>query len=109
MQVWLKQKHLAEDEDQATACGTHEEFAKFWVDFTAKDHAKFEDNHRSGWRVWAKKYQSYAAGVQDFMNDFQGMLDACRALGRPYAGAAIGIVTVLSVVSSWASYLCSIR
>ncbi|KAF1816128.1 hypothetical protein P152DRAFT_454367 [Eremomyces bilateralis CBS 781.70] len=96
----LKRRGLGRYEEKAIACSSAEEFAGFWTEFSDHAQVKFENRHIDGWRRRTRKFQSFAEGVRTFMDEIKPVLDACREMGKPYSGFAIGTMAILFVVGS---------
>ncbi|KAL8653829.1 MAG: hypothetical protein Q9210_001858 [Variospora velana] len=60
---------------------------------------EFDRNHEKGCGLFSKNYQSSAAAIQPFMNEFSPIIQVVRDFGAPYGGLAMGTVTLLFAVA----------
>ena len=60
--------------------------------------ANFDHSHEKGCGLWTKRYQSSAAFIQPFMNDFSPIIQIVRDFGAPYGAVAVGTMSLLFAV-----------
>lgn len=78
---------------------TIEQFNNFFLEPTQNAQSDFDKDHERGPKSLARAYQSLSVKAMDFMNQFSPVLELVQACGAPYGGIAVGIVSVLFVVS----------
>lgn len=73
-------------------------FKEYWEETnSAKEH--FDRSHEKGCGLWAKRYQSSAAFVQPFLDDFSPIVNIVKDFGAPYGAVAVGTMSLLFAVS----------
>ncbi|KAH7869167.1 uncharacterized protein C8R40DRAFT_1060150 [Lentinula edodes] len=96
---WLQTQKLDSLETAALACRTFRDVAEFWSDRSTGAESQFKLQHRTGWKLWTKKYQEFSEGALSFMQDLKPLFDIVTGMGIPYVGLAIGTVTMLFTFS----------
>lgn len=99
---------FSKEEKAAFRINSAAEFDEYWQ---ATNDAKtiFDHSHERGCSWWAKRYQTTAASVQPFMNDLSPLIEIVRNFGAPYGNIAVGVISLLFVVSFPARYLLYIE
>ncbi|GAW06226.1 hypothetical protein LENED_008133 [Lentinula edodes] len=70
-----------------------------WTKLLQRAESQFKLQHRTGWKLWTKKYQEFSEGALSFMQDLKPLFDIVTGMGIPYVGLAIGTVTMLFTFS----------
>jgi hypothetical protein len=93
----MQSKDFSEDEKTAVQYDTLAEFKDHWAKAN-EAKSDFDSSHEKGCGLWAKRYQSLATVVQNFMDDFSPLVQIIKDFGAPYGGVALGTISVLFVV-----------
>lgn len=97
LHCWLKAKKvIGAVEKECLDCKSYDDFAVYWTSLL--ERTKYAFDHPKGWRKWARKYQSFAAGADHFMKDFSPIVELVQKAGEPYSGLAVGTISVLFIV-----------
>ncbi|KAL9625327.1 MAG: hypothetical protein Q9160_000390 [Pyrenula sp. 1 TL-2023] len=95
---WLKKKNLiSEEEKRCLDYESYHDVASHWAGLSEQTKINFD--RQRGWRRWARKYQSFAAGADQFMKDFNPIVEWAQAAGGPYSGLAIGTICALFTIA----------
>lgn len=91
-------KEFSENEKAAFKVDSVAAFSDYWQK-TNSAKEDFDRSHEKGCGLWAKRYQSSAAFVQPFMDDFSPIVEIVKDFGAPYGGVAVGTISLLFAVS----------
>lgn len=98
-QEWvLGSKEFSNTEKAAFKVDSVPAFQKYWEE-TNSARERFDRNHERGCGLWARRYQSSAAFIQPFMDDFSPIIKVVKDLGAPYGAVAVGTISLLFAVS----------
>lgn len=92
-------KGFSETEKAAIKLDTVEKFYIFW-ERAHNEQGAFDRSHERGCGLWSKRYQSSAAIIQGFMEDFSPVIKIVQDFAAPYGGMAVGTMSVLFAVGS---------
>lgn len=91
-------KGFSENEKAALKVDSVAAFKDYWEEANSAKE-KFDRSHEKGCGLWAKRYQSSAAVIQPFVNDFSPIIQIVRDFGAPYGAIAVGTMSLLFAVS----------
>lgn len=91
-------KGFSENEKAALKVDSVAAFKDYWEE-TNSAKEKFDRSHEKGCGLWAKRYQSSAAVIQPFVNDFSPIIQIVRDFGAPYGAIAVGTMSLLFAVA----------
>ena len=91
-------KGFSENEKAAWKVDSVAAFKDYWEEANSAKE-KFDRSHEKGCGLWAKRYQSSAATIQPFLDDFSPIIQIVRDFGAPYGAIAVGTVSLLFAVS----------
>ncbi|KAJ5885542.1 hypothetical protein N7495_010052 [Penicillium taxi] len=94
----LQRSVFSEAERQSVQFTEIEQFRTYWTQITAAQDC-FEDAHKTGCGLFARRYQSSAELVLGFMDDFNPIVTAVKNFAAPYGGLAIGVISLVFVKS----------
>lgn len=92
-----------EEELRALDCRDYSTFARYWITLGGIAQRQHDSEHKTGWKKWARKYQSFATGADRFIKDFEPIINLAQSPGSPDGGLAIGTISFLFAVWSWSS------
>jgi len=96
----MTSQNFSRAEKDAINCNTVTQFRKYWED-TSISRDAFENNHQKGCGLWVKRYPKTAVLVQEFMEDFNPIVEFVTMFAAPYGGIAVGTISVLFAVRFW--------
>ena len=91
-------KGFSEKEKAAFKVDSVAAFTNYWEEVNSVKE-NFDRSHEKGCGLWAKRYQSSAAVIQPFVNDFSPIIQIVRDFGAPYGAIAVGTMSLLFAVS----------
>ena len=94
----MASKEFSENEQAAIKVDSVAAFSDYWQ-YTNSAKENFDRSHEKGCGLWAKRYQSSAAFIQPFMDDFSPIIRIVKDFGAPYGGVAVGTISLLFAVS----------
>ncbi|KAG9230857.1 hypothetical protein BJ875DRAFT_518676 [Amylocarpus encephaloides] len=106
LRKWFRaRKDYSEEEEGALACQNFNKFADYWTNISVQAKNDFNRDRQWGWRKWARKYQSFGAGVLGFMRDWEPLINIVQGGGGGYGDMAIGTISLLFMASLMAMSL----
>ena len=94
----MASKEFSESEKAAFEVDSVAAFSDYWQK-TNSAKEDFDRSHEKGCGLWAKRYQSSAALIQPFLDDFSPIVKIVKGFGAPYGGIAVGTISLLFAVS----------
>lgn len=99
---WLKNKdYINTEEKMSLDCRSYSDFATYWTRESEEAKSIFDRQHQKGWRAWSRKFESFAAKADQFMEAFNPIVRVAQEATCPYGGLAIGTMCILFTV--WSS------
>ena len=94
----MRNKGLSEREKAALEVDSVPAFRDCWQHMNSARES-FDRSHERGCGLLGRRYQSSAAFVLPFMEQFSPIVQIVKDFGAPYGGIAVGTVSIFFVVS----------